>query len=189
MLAKVFYSGSGAPIVFGYALYFAALFLSTPVWALQLIDALKPTFGSLATAELVSKSPFPAQVAIACSVISSGFYAPWFSYWLLGNEKSRTAYRLGIIKTQSRKKILAAGLGCMAMAFLWAWFIARQDSEIGWQERSLLSSNLIAASIHILFTPMLCAMLPLAVCNIWIALTWNRTRNAIFHSSKSDHRG
>ena len=59
-------------MVIGYSLYFVALTpIEPPVWATGYIEQLKPTLGALETAARLSDRPFPAQVMILYTVISS----------------------------------------------------------------------------------------------------------------------
>lgn len=187
-LARVFYVGSGAFLVLGYALYFAARLLPPPAWALQLIDVLKPYIGSLATAELVSDSPFPAQVVITYSAIAFVVLSAWFAYANLLRKESRADVRHGLIRNanNSRIKLAFAGCGVLLGVYLWVWFVTREDTDIGWQELAMLSPGFGSVTMQLLMA----AFLPLAwsrgLYALWIALTWQRSRDAISHSSQSD---
>ena len=59
-------------VIMGYSLYFVALTQAAPpVWAIDYIEQLKPILGALETATRLSNRPFPAQVMILYTVISS----------------------------------------------------------------------------------------------------------------------
>lgn len=185
-LARIFYLGVGAFLVIGYALYFAARLLPPPAWALQMIEALKPTLGALVTAELVSDSPFPAQVVIAYAVLGWFLYIPWFSYWILYRKKWRSELRAGLLKNFTRPRLILVGLGGAVLFYLWTWFVRHQDIDIGWQEVLLLTPNLVTVSLHMVGTLLLCVIAPMAFYFIWVALTWQHSRGASSNSSQSD---
>lgn len=85
-----------AHAILGYSLYFVAVMQTAPpVWAVNIIEQLKPTLGALDTAARLSQHPFPAQVMILYAVLSSlllGMYWVYYMFFvnhILGQESYR----------------------------------------------------------------------------------------------------
>ncbi len=179
-LARVFFLGTGLFIAVGYALYFSACLLPPPVWALELIEALKPTFGSLVKSEHVSNSPFPAQVVIVYAAFSSVALMIWFGCWLLIDKEYRCATQRNMY-TKTRIKLLVIALGNVFLLFPgWIWFISNKNINIGWQARALFSSNLTSVSLHLLSWVIMSLIIPFGIYALWTALTWQRSRATNF---------
>jgi hypothetical protein len=85
-----------AHAILGYSLYFVAVMQTAPpVWAVNIIEQLKPTLGALDTAARLSQHPFPAQVMILYAVLSSlllGMYWVYYMFFvnhIIGQESYR----------------------------------------------------------------------------------------------------
>ena len=72
-----------AHVILGYSLYVVALLQTAPpVWALNYIEQLKPTLGTLETAARLSEYPFPAEVMILYAILSSILLGMYWVYYL-----------------------------------------------------------------------------------------------------------
>ena len=71
-------------VILGYSLYMVALLQTTsPLWALNFIEQLKPTLGALETAARLSERPFSAQVMILYAILSSFLLGMYWVYYLV----------------------------------------------------------------------------------------------------------
>lgn len=187
-LARIYYVGTGASLVIGYALYFAARLLPPPTWALQVIEALKPALGSLTTAGLVSDTPFPAQVVITYSATGFVVLSVWFAYSTFLYNELRETIRQELIRNAnySRPKLALAGCVVLLGLYLWVWFVTRQDTDIGWQELTMLSPGLGSVTMQLLMAALLPLAWPRGLYAFWTALTWRQSCDAFPNSSHSD---
>ena len=171
-LGRIFLAGTSAFLVLGYVLYFTARSGTPPDWALTLIDALKPTLGALNTAARVSGAPFPAQAVIVYCAFGSIVLTAWFAYWFLLANESRVAIQQKMI-SQPRMKLAILGLGnLMLMLPGWAWFLAREDTDIGWRDVAMFSPSFGSATVQLLGGVTMASLTPLALYALWTALTW-----------------
>lgn len=75
----------GVYIVLWYSLYVTAWApADPPLWALNGIEQLKPTFGALVTAARLSEHPFPAQVMTLYAFVSTPLLGLYWVYYIVG---------------------------------------------------------------------------------------------------------
>jgi hypothetical protein len=72
-------------VVLWYSLYITAWVpTDPPLWALDWIEQLKPTFGALETAARLSEHPFPAQVMTLYAFFSTPLLGLYWVYYIVG---------------------------------------------------------------------------------------------------------
>lgn len=151
-----------AHVVIGYSLYFVALMQAEPpVWAIDYIEQLKPTLGALETAARLSDRPFPAQVMILYTVISSillGMYWVCYIFWV--KHIRHEMYRRCCEKWQqpgfrAKERLQIAGIG-VAELYVFGYGVPIHyfveggmvsTDNIHWLGKSLFSSSILSTTL------------------------------------------
>lgn len=123
-------------IVLWYSLYVTAWVpAAPPLWALDGIEQLKPTFGALVTAARLSEHPFPTQVMILYAFFSTpllGLYWVYYSFLVLHTAQD---VRRGLcdqwgptgFPLTMRLKFAAGGVAALSAC----WYVFPVDSLMG----------------------------------------------------------
>ena len=152
-----------AYVILGYSLYVVALLQTPPpLWALNYIEQLKPTLGALETAARLSEHPFPAQVMILYTVLSSlllGMY--WFYYMSFVMHIFQESYR-GMCKQWQQtgiplKERLALGASGVVSLYVVGYELPisffveggdrYRDYLNNWVSSALFSSSLLSTTV------------------------------------------
>lgn len=136
----------------GYIFYFSAHWLLQPAWAIDFIDWLSPSVGSLGCAAQVAKylgnDPFPAQVVILYGVFGTIPWTLWFFYLFFRDRKDfseriRENFRRMPTKNRpGRLRILIAAISSLIMGFvLYGFWFFPTPEEITWRNLHSHSSS------------------------------------------------
>ena len=176
-----------AYVILWYSLYVVALLLQTapPLWALNYIEQLKPTLGALETAARLSERPFPAQVMILYTVLSSvllGLY--WVYYMFFVIHTFQESYRgmceqwqqTGIPLKERLKVRLKIGAGGVIALYVCGYLIPidffveggdwYRDYLNNWLSSALFSSSILSTTVLLLVsmtTSMAIVYVPLSI--------------------------
>lgn len=155
-------------IVFWYSLYVAACAQTNPpLWALQGIEQLKPTFGALVTAARLSDHPFPTQVMILYAFFSSpllGIF--WVYYSFLVQHLAQDTYR-GLcerwgtrgLPVTTRLKLAACGVAILSVCLyvfpvysLMGGGYWDNGHLNGWLYPAIFSTSILSATFFLFFS-------------------------------------
>jgi hypothetical protein len=175
VLERLLLVGFLVHVVIGYTLYFVALAQpEPPAWAIGYIELLKPTVKRLETAAQLSDRPFPAQVMILYSAVSTVMLTVYSVYcaFFVKHER-REFYRRyceglqqpGATPNQWLKGAVA-GVGLLiAVGFIWpSVLLFMRMSYFNYQVVALFSSSIGSATVLLLSSGL---MALICVIGIW----------------------
>ena len=136
----------------GYIFYFSAHWLLQPAWAIDLIDWLSPSVGSLGCAAHVAKylgnDPFPAQVVILYGVFGTIPWTLWFFYLFFRDRKDlaerirKNFQRMPTKNRPDRLRILITVISLLTLGFvLYGFWFLPTPKEITWRDLLFHSSS------------------------------------------------
>jgi len=177
-------------VILGCSLYMVALLQTTPpLWALGFIEQLKPTLGALQTAARLSEHPFPAQMMILYTVLSSVLLGMYWAYSLFFvNHAFQEAYRgmceqwqqTGILFKERLKVRLY--VGASGVIFLYAfgyelpisYFVEGgdryRDYLNNWVSSALFSSSILSTIVLLIVSMMVGAAFVLVPLSIYMSI-------------------
>ena len=175
VLERLLLVGFLVHVVTGYALYFVAQTQpEPPAWAAEYIEQLKPTVMRLETAAQLSDRPFPAQVMILYTAVSTVLLTVYSVYcaFFVKHER-REFYRRyceglqqpGATPNQGLKSAVAGVVVLIAVGFLWPSILLFMGmSYFNYQVVALFSSSIGSATVLLLASGLI-ALCP--VIGIW----------------------
>lgn len=140
----------------GYALYFAALEVSPPSWAIAVVKMSAPTLKALSSAgqiaNLRGQNPFPIQVIILYCAGGSLLLSGWCMHQCYFDERRRGAW-IGFAEERliqqriTRTKLIVIGL---ATTSIWLFFptilFVHSPASMSWQAKAFFSPTISSAT-------------------------------------------
>jgi hypothetical protein len=177
-------------VVIGYTLYFVALAQpEPPVWAAEYIEQLKPTVKRLETAAQLSDRPFPAQVMILYTAVSTVLLTVYSVYcaFFVKHER-REFYRRyceglqqpGATPNQGLKSAVA-GVGVLiAVGFLWPSILLFMGmSYFNYQVVALFSSSIGSATVLLLSSGLMALLCVIGIWCIYFSICSFKSRTSM----------
>lgn len=173
-------------MVIGYSLYFVALTpIEPPVWATGYIEQLKPTLGALETAARLSDRPFPAQVMILYTVISSVLLTMYLGCTTCFVKVLRQeTYRLCCERWQQTGFPVKERLGFAALAVVGLYAfgyelpihsfveggLMLQGRYVGWLNPALFSSSILSTTMLLLISGITALAIVLVLFSLYLSI-------------------
>ena len=161
VLGRLLLVGFFVHVVIGYGLYFVALAQpEPPTWATGYIEQLKPTVKRLETAAQLSDRPFPAQVMILYTAISTVLLTTYTVYCVFFVKHNRREFyrrqceglqQPGATANQWLRLAVVGVFILIIVGFLWPMILLFMGlSYINWQVVALFSSSIGSATVLLL---------------------------------------
>jgi len=190
VLERLLLVGFLVHVVIGYTLYFVALAQpEPPVWAAEYIEQLKPTVKRLETAAQLSDRPFPAQVMILYTAVSTVLLTVYSVYcaFFVKHER-REFYRRyceglqqpGATPNQGLKSAVA-GVGVLiAVGFLWPSILLFMGmSYFNYQVVALFSSSIGSATVLLLSSGLMALLCVIGIWCIYFSICSFKSRTSM----------
>jgi hypothetical protein len=190
VLERLLLAGFLVHVVTGYTLYFVALAQpEPPVWAAEYIEQLKPTVKRLETAAQLSDRPFPAQVMIlytAVSTVRLMVYSVYCAFFV--KHERREFYRRYCEGLQQpgatpnlRLKGAVTGVGMLiAVGFIWpSVLLFMRMSYFNYQVVALFSSSIGSATVLLLSSGFMALICVIGIWCIYLSICSFKSRTSM----------
>jgi hypothetical protein len=177
-------------VVIGYGLYFVALAQpEPPVWAAEYIEQLKPTVKRLETAAQLSDRPFPAQVMIlytAVSTVMLTVYSVYCAFFV--KHERREFYRRyceGLQQPGATPNLglkgAVVGVGVLiAVGFIWPSVLLFMGmSYFNYQVVALFSSSIGSATVLLLSSGLMALSCVIGIWCIYLSICSFKSRTSM----------
>ena len=190
VLERLLLVGFLVHVVIGYTLYFVALAQpEPPVWAAEYIEQLKPTVKRLETAAQLSDHPFPAQVMILYTAVSTVLLAVYSVYcaFFVKHER-REFYRRyceGLQQPGATPNLglkgAVAGVGVLiAVGFIWpSVHLFMEMSYFNYQAVALFSSSIGSATVLLLSSGLMALICVIGIWCIYLSICSFKSRTSM----------
>lgn len=190
VLERLLLVGFLVHVVIGYTLYFVALAQpEPPVWAAEFIEQLKPTVKRLETAAQLSDHPFPAQVMILYTAVSTVLLAVYSVYcaFFVKHER-REFYRRyceGLQQPGATPNLglkgAVAGVGVLiAVGFIWpSVHLFMEMSYFNYQTVALFSSSIGSATVLLLSSGLMALICVIGIWCIYLSICSFKSRTSM----------
>ena len=187
VLERLLLGGFCVHVVIGYALYFSTLAQQEPpAWATGYIEQLKPTVKRLETAAQLSARPFPAQVMILYTAISTvllTIYSVYCAFFV--KHRRREFYRRyceglqqpGATPNQGLKFAVAGVVVLIVVGFIWPMILLFMGmGYINFQVAALFSSSISSATALLIFSGLMALSWVIGMWSIYLSICSFKSR-------------
>lgn len=190
VLERLLLVGFLVHVVIGYGLYFVARAQpEPPVWAAEYIEQLKPTVKRLETAAQLSDRPFPAQVMILYTAVSTVLLTVYSVYcaFFVKHER-REFYRRyceGLQQPGATPNLglkgAVVGVGVLiAVGFIWPSVLLFMGmSYFNYQVVALFSSSIGSATVLLLSSGLMALICVIGIWCIYLSICSFKSRTSM----------